>query len=69
MCTSFVINKGKTIDNTNKMEKYACWKYGQHPTDEMIKGYIDDGHMYYEEKDGQISFYMNWFYLSWRVLE
>lgn len=52
MCTSFVINKGKTIDNTNEMEKYACWKYGQHPTDEMIKGYIDDGHMYYEEKDG-----------------
>ena len=42
------------IDNTNEMEKYACWKYGQHPTDEMIKGYIDDGHMYYEEKDGEI---------------
>ena len=42
------------IDNTNEMEKYACWKYGQHPTDEMIKGYIDDGYMYYEEKDGEI---------------
>lgn len=42
------------IEHTSEMEKYACWKYGLHPTDEMIKGYIDDGHMYYEERDGEI---------------
>ncbi len=42
------------IDNTNEIEKYARWRYNQHPTDEMIKGYADNGHMYYEEKDGKI---------------
>ena len=42
------------IDNTSEMVKYARWKYGQHPTDEMIKGYIDDGHMFYKEKNGEI---------------
>ena len=42
------------IDNTDEMEKYARWKYGLHPTDEMIKGYIDGGYMYYEERDGEI---------------
>lgn len=41
------------IDHTGEMEKYACWKYGLHPTEEMIKRYIDDGHMYYDEKDGE----------------
>lgn len=42
------------IDNTGEIDKYARWKYGLHPTDEMIKGYIDGGYMYYEEKDGEI---------------
>lgn len=42
------------IHHTDGMETYARWNYGQHPTDEMIKRYIDDGHMYYAEEDGEI---------------
>ena len=28
------------IDNTKNMEIYARWAYGQHPTDEMIMGFV-----------------------------
>lgn len=42
------------IAHTEHMAKYARWVYGQHPTDEMIQGYIRSGAMYYCEKDGAI---------------
>ena len=41
--------KGKYIDvieNTPDIEKYARWIYGKHPTDELLKAYIDRGEMY-----------------------
>ncbi len=34
------------INNTPELEKHARWVYGQHPTDEMIKSYIENGEMY-----------------------
>ena len=42
------------IQNTKDMDIYAKWVYGQHPTDEMIKGYITEGSMYYCEKEGEM---------------
>lgn len=42
------------IAHTEHMGLYARWIYGQHPTDEMIQGYIRNGAMYYCEKDGSI---------------
>ena len=42
------------IARTAHMDTYARWVYGQHPTDEMILGYIQTGAMYYGEKDGSI---------------
>ena len=34
------------IENTPDIEKYAQWVYGKHPTDELLKAYIDCGEMY-----------------------
>lgn len=34
------------IENTQDIEKYARWIYGKHPTDEILKGFIDRGEMY-----------------------
>lgn len=37
---------------TPEMETYARWKKGQHPTEEGIKAYIEEGSMYlYKEND------------------
>lgn len=41
-------------DNTENMDKYGKWIYGQHPTDEMIQGYITNENMYYAEENGMI---------------
>lgn len=44
------------IENTNGMETYARWKYGQHPTDEMLQGYIERQEMYeYRDKDDTVA--------------
>ena len=42
------------IDNTLGMKTYCPWIYGKHPTDEMIKNYIDSGYMYFFEDNSQI---------------
>ena len=42
------------ILNTENMDIYAKWVYGQHPTDEMIQKYIDEEAMYFCEIDGSI---------------
>lgn len=42
------------ILNTENMDIYAKWIYGQHPTDEMIQKYIHEGAMFFCEKDGSI---------------
>lgn len=42
------------IANTENMEKYTKWRFGKHPTDEMLLQYIHEGAMYYCEKDGEI---------------
>lgn len=36
----------EVIENTANMDVYARWKYGQHPTDEMLRAYINRGEMY-----------------------
>ena len=36
----------EVIENTPDMEKYSRWIYGKHPTDELLKAYIDRGEMY-----------------------
>lgn len=42
------------IAHTKHMDIYARWVYGQHPTDEMLRGYIQADAMYYCEMDGSI---------------
>lgn len=42
------------IDNAENMEIYGRWIYGQHPTDEMLKGYMEEGYMYYAEDEGEM---------------
>lgn len=42
------------ILNTENMDIYARWIYGQHPTDEMIRQYIKEGAMYFCERNGSI---------------
>lgn len=42
----------EVIENTPDMEKYSRWIYGKHPTDELLKAYIDRGEMYVL-KDGE----------------
>ena len=42
------------IEHTENMDIYAKWIYGQHPTDEMIMRYINEGTMYFCEKDSSI---------------
>ena len=42
------------IARTEHMDTYARWIYGQHPTDEMIRRYIQANAMYYCEKDDSI---------------
>lgn len=36
----------EVIENTENMDIYARWVYGQHPTDEMIQSYIENQEMY-----------------------
>ena len=43
------------IENTEDMAVYARWVYGQHPTDEMIEGYIRQDAMYILEEDNTIA--------------
>ena len=35
------------IDNTPQICKHARWVYGKHPSDELIRAYIDRGEMYF----------------------
>jgi len=39
---------------TPKMDTYARWKKGQHPTEEGIKAYIEEGSMYLYKKNDAI---------------
>lgn len=36
----------EVIKHTKDMDTYARWIYGKHPTDAMIKSYIDNKEMY-----------------------
>ncbi len=45
----------KAVSNTKDMDKNCRWIYGLHPTDTMIQNYIESGHHYYAEQDGQIA--------------
>ena len=42
------------IDRTENMKLYGRWVYGQHPTDEMIRKYLQAGAMYDCEQGGSI---------------
>ena len=42
------------IEHTETMKRYGRWVSGQHPTDAMIRGYLQAGAMYDCEKDGSI---------------
>lgn len=42
------------ILHTENIGIYAKWVYGQHPIDEMIMRYINEGALYFCEKDGSI---------------
>lgn len=62
-------------DNTENMDKYGRWIYGQHPTNDMIEGFIQNKCMYFAEDDGMITasaavtFYQNEDYhlVQWNV--
>lgn len=43
------------INRTAGMMEATRWVYGQHPTDEMIKGYITSGYMYIYTDGDQIA--------------
>ena len=43
------------IDHTEGMKTNARWVYGQHPTDEMIAGYISEGAMYLLKEEDRIA--------------
>lgn len=43
------------IENTENMSKYGCWIYGLHPTDDVIRSYIESSCMYLMENDGRIT--------------
>ena len=45
----------QVIGNTKDMNVHARWIYGQHPTDEMIKSYIDRQEMYLFMDDRNIA--------------
>ncbi len=44
-----------SIENTPQMKACVRWVYGLHPTDAMIKAYIDAGSMYFKEENGMIA--------------
>ena len=44
----------EAIAHTEHMDTYARWVYGQHPTDAMIRRYLQADAMYCCEKDGSI---------------
>ena len=44
----------EVVKNTPRMEQYARWIYGMHPTDEMIRSYIDNGDMYILKEDDNL---------------
>jgi ribosomal protein S18 acetylase RimI-like enzyme len=43
------------IENTENMPEYGRWIYGLHPTDDMIRSYIESSCMYLMENDGRIT--------------
>ena len=43
-----------SIENNLKMKEYCPWVYGKHPTDDMIKFYIENGFLFYLEEDKEI---------------
>ena len=44
----------EVVKNTPRMEQYARWIYGMHPTDEMIRSYVDNGDMYILKEDDNL---------------
>lgn len=42
------------VKNTEGMEKNCRWIYGKHPSDDMIRAYIEEGSMFYDAEDGRI---------------
>ena len=43
------------IAHTPDMDRHARWVYGKHPTDAMLRGYIDRGELYVWEEDGAVA--------------
>lgn len=41
------------VDHTEDMARYGRWIYGLHPTDELIRSYVEGGYMYYSESEGK----------------
>lgn len=37
----------EVINNTAKIEQHAHWEYGKHPSDQLLRTYIDRGEMYF----------------------
>lgn len=35
------------IENTPQIQQHAHWEYGKHPSDDLLKSYIDGGEMYF----------------------
>ena len=36
----------EVIEHTPGIDRYARWSYGKHPSDELLKTYMDNGEMY-----------------------
>ena len=44
----------EVIEQTPGMAEYTRWKYGQHPSDEMLQGYINRGEGGVAKKKGYV---------------
>ena len=42
------------IEKNVTMSTYCPWKYGLYPNDDVLKGYIDKGEIYYYKNDNEI---------------
>lgn len=43
------------IDNTPGLEKHSRWRYGKHPSDDLLRSYIENGEMYVLSDNGKIA--------------
>lgn len=44
----------EVCDQTKEIGRYARWVFGQHPSEDMIRTYLEAGAIYYGEQEGAV---------------